>query len=104
MKGMRTTGLGALIALAACGVESPAGLQPNGPAVDAATLNAGRQPISDEPSFTPFDVAPVLTNREEVRAVLEQEYPAVLREAGVSGRSIIWSSPAMRQRWRSRAR
>jgi TonB family protein len=86
----RMIGLAALITVAACGVESPAGPQPNGTSVDAAMLNAGRQPISDEPSFTPFDVAPRIMNRDEVRAVLEQEYPALLREAGVGGRTIVW--------------
>ena len=90
MNATRKMALGTLIAVAACGVESPAGPQPNGPALDATTLNAGRQPISDVPSFTPFDVAPLIQNREEVRATLEKEYPALLRGAGVGGRTIVW--------------
>ena len=78
------------LALSGCGVESPAGLQPNAPGVDAAALDAGRQPITDTPSFTPFDNAPMVSNREYVSQLLEQEYPALLRTAGIEGRTIVW--------------
>ncbi len=82
--------MASLIALTACGIESPSGPQPNVPALDANTLNAGRQPITDTPSFTPFDKAPNLTNRDEMIAVIRREYPTLLREAGVGGRTIVW--------------
>jgi TonB family protein len=90
MKTAKTMLLGSLIALTACGVESPSGLQPNIPALDANTLNAGRQPIGDTPSFTPFDKAPNLTNRAEMIDVIKREYPTLLRDAGVGGRAIVW--------------
>ena len=90
MKTMKSVLLGSLVVLAGCGVESPSVLQPNMPAVDANTLNAGRQPITDTPSFTPFDKAPMLTNREMMAGVLEEEYPTLLRQAGVGGRTIVW--------------
>ena|SRR5688572_4478719 len=79
-----------VIAAAGCGMDTVAGPQPGAEGLDAAALNAGRPPISDTPSFTPFDRAPRLMNREEVADALAREYPALLREAGVSGRTIVW--------------
>jgi TonB family protein len=38
-----------------------------------------------EPTFTPFTVAPAITNRDEVVAMMEAEYPPLLREAGIGG-------------------
>ena len=46
--------------------------------------------IGETPSFTPFTVAPVVQNRDEVARALEREYPALLRDAGVGGRAIVW--------------
>ena len=46
--------------------------------------------IGETPSFTPFTVAPVVQNRDEVARTLEREYPPVLRDAGVGGRVIVW--------------
>jgi len=42
------------------------------------------------PKFTPYSVAPVLLNRAEVQAMLEREYPPMLREAEVDGLVLIW--------------
>jgi len=47
------------------------------------------EPI-ERPSFIPFDTPPVLTNVEVVRAALEDEYPADLRDGGVGGRVELW--------------
>ena len=41
--------------------------------------------IAAAPTFTPFTVAPSITNRLEVIQAMEQSYPPLLREAGVSG-------------------
>lgn len=46
--------------------------------------------IGETPSFTPFTVAPVVQNRDEVARALEREYPALLRDAGVGGRAVVW--------------
>lgn len=43
-----------------------------------------------EPTFTPFDTPPALLNREEVARTLERAYPAMLREAGVGGETLMW--------------
>lgn len=61
------------------GVERPA-LQPA--AVDT--------PPAFQPPETPYDVAPELTNREEVRKALVAAYPPLLKAAGVGGRTDVW--------------
>lgn len=44
----------------------------------------------ESPHFTPFTVAPVLQNIEEVQRALVRAYPGDLRDRGVSGRVTIW--------------
>jgi protein TonB len=44
----------------------------------------------DAPVFTPMTVAPVLKNVQEVERVLEQRYPAILRDAGIGGQTRMW--------------
>lgn len=44
----------------------------------------------EQPSYTPFTVAPALQNVDEVRDALAREYPTALREAGIGGRALIW--------------
>jgi TonB family protein len=41
--------------------------------------------ISEAPTFTPFTVAPSITNRTEVVQAMTEAYPPLLRDAGVSG-------------------
>jgi protein TonB len=42
------------------------------------------------PSFTPYEVAPEVTNVEQIRQALTREYPAVLRDAGIGGTVTLW--------------
>lgn len=49
---------------------------------------AGRS--SAGPTFTPFTVAPDITNRGEIQEALEAEYPPLLRDAGVGGTAKVW--------------
>ena len=51
---------------------------PDGP---TATLDK----VRSEPTFTPFTVAPDILNRSEVIAAYEEEYPPLLRDAGIGG-------------------
>ncbi len=44
-----------------------------------------KEEIAAGPTFTPFTVAPAITNREEVVRAMEKEYPPLLREAGIGG-------------------
>ena len=50
---------------------------------------AGARP-SDVPSYIPRDVEPRLTNNSRVVRLLEQRYPSMLREAGISGSVILY--------------
>jgi protein TonB len=43
-----------------------------------------------EPEYVPVDVPPVLTNAEEVRELLQELYPASLKEEGVGGTVTVW--------------
>jgi TonB family protein len=77
----------AAVAIQACGVEAPA--TPTAPVIGERGAQLS-QIASDEPIFTPFTVAPQLTNRQEVGQALETNYPTSLRDAGVTGRAEIW--------------
>jgi TonB family protein len=54
------------------------------PRADAGT-GAG-----DQPTYTPFTVAPEVRNRSRVIQALEREYPPLLRDAGVGGTVVMW--------------
>lgn len=42
------------------------------------------------PVFTPFTDRPELTNRAEVQQALQQNYPPLLRDAGIGGDAMVW--------------
>ena len=44
-----------------------------------------RRELSEAPTFTPFTVAPSITNRQEVVSAMVQAYPPLLRDAGIGG-------------------
>jgi len=44
----------------------------------------------DRPSFIPYTVAPVLTNKDEVLHFLQRIYPSQLKSAGVGGAVVLW--------------
>ncbi len=46
--------------------------------------------VEAAPVFTPYTVGPVLKNPVEVQKALERLYPAVLRDAGVTGTTLLW--------------
>ncbi len=41
------------------------------------------------PTFTPYEVAPEVTNPQEVQRALQESYPRALRDAGIGGRTIL---------------
>ena len=45
----------------------------------------GDRDLSDQPTFTPFTVAPSIQNQREVVRAMEREYPPLLRDAGIGG-------------------
>lgn len=52
--------------------------------------STGEGDIGAQPTFTPYTVAPDITNRNEVIRALEREYPPLLRDAGIGGTANIW--------------
>ena len=50
----------------------------------------GQGNLSDQPVFTPFTVAPQMTNAAEVQRALQREYPPSLRDAGIGGAVNVW--------------
>ncbi len=45
---------------------------------------------SEGPTFTPYHVAPRMTNAAEVRRALERNYPKLLKDAGIGGEVLVW--------------
>lgn len=52
------------------------------------TATGGRE--ADRPRFIPYDTPPRLLNTDEVKAALQRHYPRALRDAGISGRIVLW--------------
>jgi protein TonB len=46
--------------------------------------------VATGPRFIPHEVAPVLTNRREMLALLDQNYPKLLKDAGIGGTVLVW--------------
>jgi protein TonB len=44
-----------------------------------------QEAVGAEPTFTPFTVGPVILNRDEVRQAMADNYPPLLRSAGIGG-------------------
>jgi protein TonB len=60
---------------------------------DGGALNAEEKvvaSIEDEPSLTPYTVAPVLLNRDEISKAVRELYPRMLRRVGASGTVLLW--------------
>ncbi len=89
---------GGLLILGACLVPGPDRENtPLGPelAEDAGARELPAPPggeprsIASEPTFTPMTVRPELRNRAEFESLLEREYPALLRDAGIGGTVVV---------------
>ena len=65
---------------------------PPPPPVARPTNSQGRtfDDVRESPTFTPFTVAPDITNRSQVQDALVDEYPPLLRDAGIGGTAKIW--------------
>jgi len=46
--------------------------------------------VSDQPTFTPFEVRPELRNRAAYGQALERRYPPMLKDAGIGGTVTLW--------------
>lgn len=47
--------------------------------------------LSEQPTFTPYTVAPSLKNRAEAERIVREKYPRLLRDAGIGGRVVVWA-------------
>lgn len=65
--------------------ENPVELLPPPPTAEVEGTS-----LEEAPAFTPYEVKPELNNADEMRRLLEQNYPAVFRNAGIGGRVILW--------------
>jgi TonB family protein len=45
--------------------------------------------LGSAPAFTPYEVAPALQNRAEASQIVEGEYPAMFRDAGIAGTVVV---------------
>lgn len=52
--------------------------------------SSGEVDLSAGPAFTPYTVGPEITNRGEVQRALTNEYPPLLRDAGIGGTVLVW--------------
>lgn len=46
--------------------------------------------ISEQPAYTPYEVKPEMRNRAEFARLLERNYPPMLKDAGIGGRTVLW--------------
>ena len=59
-------------------------------AVEAPSVSQPAQGVADEPVFTPFTVRPDIKNRNEIARAMEENYPPLLRDAGIGGTVTVW--------------
>ena len=52
-----------------------------------AVIEAG---VPEAPTFTPYSVAPSILNRADIVRAMEQEYPPLLRDAGIGGTVTVY--------------
>ena len=49
-----------------------------------------REDLAEQPTFTPFTVAPRILNKDEIVRAMARAYPPTLREAGIGGQVYIF--------------
>lgn len=95
--GAALVAMGVVVGVQACAVETPVGppLPANGVReveIPAPTAQAPTEVTVEEtvPSFTPFTQAPRLLNRDEIVRAIDEQYPPLLRDAGVGGTARVY--------------
>ena len=81
--------VGAILVAVACLAPTPTAVDDEArlPAVEAVAQEA---PLSEGPTFTPYTVRPDIKNRGEVARAMEENYPPLLRDAGIGGTITVW--------------
>jgi TonB family protein len=57
---------------------------------DVREIPAHLADMARQPTFTPMTIRPELQNRDEIQRAIRNEYPAMLRDAGVGGTTVFW--------------
>lgn len=47
--------------------------------------------LEDQPTFTPYTVAPSLRDRQQALTIIENKYPRTLQNAGIGGTVVVWA-------------
>ncbi|KPK62047.1 MAG: hypothetical protein AMS21_08320 [Gemmatimonas sp. SG8_38_2] len=51
----------------------------------------GATRLADQPTFTPYTVAPRLRDRAHATRVVMRKYPKILQDAGIGGTVVVWA-------------
>ena len=70
-------------------VEEPRIGQPPPMIVKTQPILETPDPISERPQFVVYTVKPLMLNSEELQAAITKEYPALLRDAGIGGTTVV---------------
>jgi TonB family protein len=94
MRGSILAGVGMILVAVACLAPSPMALDDETElppvAAEAPSMAEAVQGVADEPVFTPFTVRPDIKNRNEIALAMEENYPPLLRDAGIGGTVTVW--------------
>ncbi|MFO8173606.1 MAG: M56 family metallopeptidase [Longimicrobiales bacterium] len=91
LRGAILVTVGSILVAVACwaptptAVEEETALSP----VKAPEATTSRE-VAAGPVFTPYTVRPDIRNRSEIARVMEESYPPLLRDAGISGTATVW--------------
>ncbi|MCY4573539.1 MAG: energy transducer TonB [Gemmatimonadetes bacterium] len=62
----------------------------DGPGLPPPPKVADAEKGADAPGFVVHTLKPKMMNEDEVNRVLEREYPALLKDAGIGGKTTVW--------------
>jgi TonB family protein len=84
--------LATVVGIQACGVENPtSSIEPRTSEVELPRApETTSAEITAAPTFTPFTDPPQIVNRDEVVEAMESSYPPLLRDAGITGRVVLY--------------
>ena len=68
--------------------DNPGATTSPGNSTTPGANGTGAQPNGE--GFVPVSVMPALLNADAVRKALERNYPALLRDAGIGGKAVVW--------------
>ena len=82
--------VGGLLIVVACLVPGPDRDVPGLTEPTEVEATSQSAAVGEQPTFTPYEVEPEVRNVREIQQALQEEYPALLRDAGIGGVVIVW--------------